>query len=245
VSEIRVFGSFDDMRLIDDAEVEVIGTFTYTGSEMKPTDVFVTLDGNELTAGTDFEITGYTDNRNAGTATVHLKGIGDYTGRATGSFIIEKATQATPGVPTLLNRTPNLIILTVEQGFQYRRDEGDWQNTAVFDNLTPETTYTFYQRRGETANYLASESSEGAKISTANATNVLELDVCNMPLRAWISNGVLHIGGLTIGQTYRIYTVLGTLVHQGVTTENPMQISLPNRGTYIIHSENRSVKIVW
>jgi hypothetical protein len=65
------------------------------------------------------------------------------------------------------------------------------------------------------------------------------------PLRTWIQNNILHIEGLTIGQTYRIYTVSGTLVYQGIATENPMQILLPRRGTYIIHSENKSTKIIW
>jgi uncharacterized repeat protein (TIGR02543 family) len=76
----------------------------------------------------------------------------------------------------------------------------------------------------------------------------LEQGVCDMPLRAWVANGVLHIGGLTVGEIYRVYTISGTLVYQGIATGNTVGVEnfrpLPN-GTYIIQSENKSVKIVW
>jgi hypothetical protein len=82
-------------------------------------------------------------------------------------------------------------------------------------------------------------------------TNIRDLmDVCHTPLRAWVADGILHIGGLTGGETYRIYTISGTLVYQGIATSNDVVVRarhaspLPN-GTYIIQSENKSTKIVW
>jgi hypothetical protein len=79
-------------------------------------------------------------------------------------------------------------------------------------------------------------------------TNIRDLmGVCHTPLRAWIANGVLYIDGLTIGDTYRIYTIAGTQVYQGIATTDIVGAKnfspLPN-GTYIIQSQNKSTKIV-
>jgi hypothetical protein len=66
------------------------------------------------------------------------------------------------------------------------------------------------------------------------------------PLQAWITNDVLHIGGLTIGKPYRIYNLLGLVVYNGIATadvETRFIASLQN-GIYIIHSENQSLKII-
>jgi hypothetical protein len=68
------------------------------------------------------------------------------------------------------------------------------------------------------------------------------------PVQAWIENGTLNIKGLPIGKTYRIFTISGILVHQGMVTTDIVQTqftgSAPS-GTYIIHSETGSSKIVW
>jgi hypothetical protein len=67
------------------------------------------------------------------------------------------------------------------------------------------------------------------------------------PLKAWIQNGILHISGLAIGQTWRMYNISGTPVYQSIAKSDVEMWhakSLPN-GTYIIYSENQSIKIVW
>jgi len=67
------------------------------------------------------------------------------------------------------------------------------------------------------------------------------------PLQAWITNDILHIKGMTIGQTYRIFTVSGTLVCQDIATTDTVEtrcIAPLPFGTYIIQSENKSVKFV-
>ena len=65
----------------------------YNGSSHTP-DVTVTLDGTELTAGTDYTVA-YADNVNAGTdtATVTVKGKGSYSFEIKKTFSIEKAEQ--------------------------------------------------------------------------------------------------------------------------------------------------------
>jgi|GEM_PF-324767 len=64
-------------------------TFAYTGSAIKP-GVKVALDGTTLTGGTDYSVS-IKNNTDAGTATVTVTGKGNYTGTATKTFEIVKA----------------------------------------------------------------------------------------------------------------------------------------------------------
>lgn len=67
-------------------------------------------------------------------------------------------------------------------------------------------------------------------------------------IQAWIEGGTLHIRGLTIGKAWRIYSILGLPVHEGVATAETVTLSvtsLPGHGIYIIHSENKSAKILY
>ena len=59
------------------AIVAAISDYTYTGSQIKP-DINLTMDGEELKQGIDYEIT-YNNNVNVGKATATIKGIGKYT----------------------------------------------------------------------------------------------------------------------------------------------------------------------
>lgn len=72
---------------IEGAEVSLDGSeFTYDGSEKKPV-ATVTLEGAQLVEGTDYQVT-YSDNVDAGTATVTIEGIGNYGGMVQKSFTI-------------------------------------------------------------------------------------------------------------------------------------------------------------
>jgi len=65
------------------------------------------------------------------------------------------------------------------------------------------------------------------------------------PPKAWIRNGMLHISGVTPGETLSVYTASGALVYTGIVTSNEESIALPAQGVYIIRSENRTLKIVY
>lgn len=68
-------------------------SYTYDGTAKKPT-VTVRDGSTILTAGTDYKISGYSNNKKPGTATVTLKGKGDYSGStATVNFTINKVSQ--------------------------------------------------------------------------------------------------------------------------------------------------------
>ena len=67
-------------------------SFTYTGAEIKPT-VTIKNGATTLSAGTDYTLS-YGNNKNAGTATITIKGNGKYVGTTTKNFTIERAKTA-------------------------------------------------------------------------------------------------------------------------------------------------------
>lgn len=85
---------------ITNANVVVAGkSFTYTGSPVTPA-VSVTLkNGTQLMKDRDYTLA-YTNHTNAGTATVTVTGIGNYTGEATRTFVISKAAAPEISWPT-------------------------------------------------------------------------------------------------------------------------------------------------
>ena len=96
---------------LQDAVVTVDNTHVYTGSPITP-DVSVTWNGTTLIKDTDYTLT-YTNNINAGEATVTVTGKGYYTGTKTATFTIEKATP-TPTMPTGLTATYGDTLANVE-----------------------------------------------------------------------------------------------------------------------------------
>ena len=74
---------------LKDAIVTVNGEYFYTNSPIIP-EVSVTWNGTQLTKDTDYTVD-YTDNTNAGKATVTVTGTGNYTGTKTENFTIAPA----------------------------------------------------------------------------------------------------------------------------------------------------------
>ncbi len=66
------------------------GSFVYTGEAQEPAVVTVTHNGAVLTEGADYRVV-YTDNVNAGVATVTVRGVGAYAGAVSRSFAIAPA----------------------------------------------------------------------------------------------------------------------------------------------------------
>ncbi len=70
--------ALDAVGAFANADVVIAGGNIYTGSEVEPA-VVVTLNGGALLEGVDYELT-YSNNVNAGTASVRIAGLGVYTG---------------------------------------------------------------------------------------------------------------------------------------------------------------------
>lgn len=85
------------------------GTYTYNGGQQKPT-VTVKDGETELNAETDYKVE-YTDNINAGDATVTVEGIGNYSGSIKKTFTIEKAK---PNITQISVSSPDTIYTSTD-----------------------------------------------------------------------------------------------------------------------------------
>ena len=106
---------------MSDATVSSISAQTYTGSAIKPS-VTVKYNGTALTENTDYYLS-YSNNTNAGTATVNVIGMGTYAGTKSVTFTISPksasgVTVSTPG-PFTYDGSAKTPTPTVKDGTKY------------------------------------------------------------------------------------------------------------------------------
>ncbi|MFI3228132.1 MAG: hypothetical protein R3Y09_12120, partial [Clostridia bacterium] len=77
-------------RTISDATFSGISSYSYVGSAITPTPI-VTVNGKTLTSGTDYSIS-YSNNINAGSGTITITGIGNYSSNTSTTFEISQKT---------------------------------------------------------------------------------------------------------------------------------------------------------
>ena len=127
---------------------------TYSGSAKTPTPT-VTLNGVTVPS-TGYDVA-YSDNTNAGTATITVTGKDDYTGTATGTFTIAKAnpTYTAPTANSLTYNGNSRYLTTTgstsDGTIQYSADGSTWSTTRV--TKTTAGTYTTYWRLVGDANH--------------------------------------------------------------------------------------------
>jgi len=80
--------------------------------------------------------------------------------------IIAKADQAPPQKAELHRKTATSITLKARQGVRYSIDRQAWQESPLFEGLSPETEYTFLLYCPETATHNASQPSQPATFAT-------------------------------------------------------------------------------
>jgi len=117
---------------------------TYSGTALEP-EPTVTLRGVELARGTDYEVTGYEDNVDAGMATVTVEGKGNFEGTALGTFMIAphdlSGSGCSVGVPvqeyTGQQLTPDPSLVCVEAGKTTLtlRQDVDYEVTGYGENV--------------------------------------------------------------------------------------------------------------
>ncbi len=81
--------------------------------------------------------------------------------------VVSKGIQSTPDIPQLDIRNTNSITLVNVIGAEYCMNGGEWQDSNVFTNLSPNTKYTFSIRYKETTDFEASDKSS-VDISTSD-----------------------------------------------------------------------------
>ncbi len=79
---------------------------------------------------------------------------------------IVKGSQETPPAPTLSSKSYDTVTLVKNTSYEYKVDNGNWQDNNVFSNLTPDTSYTFYQRKKGNEFYNPSNTSSGLSVQT-------------------------------------------------------------------------------
>lgn len=105
------------IKIIQDTWIQDIPSTTYTGSAKKP-NVTVKDGDYTLVEGKDYTVT-YSNNTNAGTATVTVTGKGNYTGSASKNFTINKASRYVTFTPYQFTRTfgdPDFTIVPTTSG---------------------------------------------------------------------------------------------------------------------------------
>ena len=93
------------------------------------------------------------------------------------SITIAKATQTAPGAPTLADKTFTTISLNTILGCEYNINDGTYQSSPIFSELMPSTSYTFMQRKAETATHLASPESMEISFVTDSAILTGEITI--------------------------------------------------------------------
>ena len=116
-TKVQVNAEYRKMLTHPTISIEDIASVTYTGSAKKPS---VTVkDGDyTLVEGKDYTVT-YSNNTNAGTATVTITGKGNYTGSVSKNFTINKASRDVTFNPYHFTRTfgdPDFTIVPTTSG---------------------------------------------------------------------------------------------------------------------------------
>lgn len=196
---------------------------TYSGSALTPVPT-VTLNGDTVPS-TGYDVT-YSNNTNAGTATITITGKGDYTGTAIGTFTIAKAdptyTQPT-GYSYTYNRSARSLITTGSTNdgtIQYSGDGTTWSTTRP--TATNAGTYTAYWRLIGDANH--NDVAKSAVTTTiAKATPVINVSPSLVTGLTYNTSAQKLLSGGSVKHSSTDSTVVvGTFTYQEET----------NAGTY-------------
>ena len=91
---------------------------------------------------------------------------------------------------------------------------------------------------------------EGTNTSAYSSGTITATPVGNgilptQSLKAWTADGTLHVAGLTAGESWRVYSITGTLIYQGMAGDSgEAKQPLPARGVYIVAHGAAVIKVV-
>ena len=124
-------------KIIQDSWIQNIAAVTYNGSAQKPS--VVVKDGETvLEEGVDYTVS-YSNNTNAGTATVTVTGIGNYSGTASKTFTINKARGSVSFSPDKFTKTygdPDFTITPSVIGYGSLMYSSNDNSIATVNSLT-------------------------------------------------------------------------------------------------------------
>ncbi|GHT35459.1 hypothetical protein AGMMS49574_24900 [Bacteroidia bacterium] len=144
---------------------------------------------------------------------------------------------------------PNSVTSIEEAAFKDCRNLKDvtvsWNTplpvlTNTFENVTT-SAVNLHVPAGTEALYKAAPVWKEFKIAGTVGTE----GVKTSSLKAWATNGNLYVSGLHAGESLRVFNVTGQLIHKSVASDTEQQISLRNRGIYIIVARQRCIKAIY
>ena len=188
----------DKISLADAAVTVAEGPYVYNGKEHTP-EVTVTLNGQILTKDTDYTVS-YSDNIDAGTATVTITGTGEYGRTASAVFTIEKADPVIGDVSydgIIYPSTP-VESVTLKRGDESIPGALTLAEDSVFIEGESEYRWTFTPE--DTANY---NTINGTVSLTVTKDTLVKLEAEGEPdKKDYIYEDVFEVNGLTIKAVY-------------------------------------------
>lgn len=180
------------------AQVAVSGSYTYTGQAQIPAADAVTVQLDGETIPNDRYTISASDNTNAGQATVTVTGKGNYTGTASGTFTIGKATP-NPTTPTELNAVYGSTLKDVPLPKGWAWDTPD-SSVGNVGEKTFAATYT----EDNSGNYNTVQKNLTVKVAK-KAVTVTALDK-----NAYIGSNVPDLSNPEAGKDYKVEGLVGT-----------------------------------
>ena len=180
------------------ARVTVSGSYTYTGQAQIPVADAVTVQLDGKTIPNDQYTISASDNTNAGQAIVTVTGKGNYTGTASGTFTIDKATP-TPDLPTGLTATygDTLKDVPLPKGWAWDTPDSSVGNVG-------EKTFAATYTEDNSGNYNTVQKNLTVKVAK-KAVTVTALDK-----NAYIGSDVPDLSNPEAGKDYKVEGLVGT-----------------------------------
>lgn len=188
------------------AQVAVSGSYTYTGQAQIPAADAVTVQLDGETIPNDWYTISASDNTNAGQATVTVTGKGNYTGTASGTFTIGKATP-NPTTPTELNAVYGSTLKDVPLPSGWAWDTPD---TSVGN--VGEKTFAATYTEDNSGNYNTVQKNLTVKVAK-KAVTVTALDK-----NAYIGSNVPDLSNPEAGKDYKVEGLVGADTMSGAVT---------------------------
>ena len=182
------------------AQVTVSGSYTYTGQAQIPAADAVTVQLDGETIPNDRYTISASDNTNVGQATVTVTGKGNYTGTASGTFTIGKATP-NPTTPTELNAVygSTLKDVPLPKGWAW-----DTPDTSVGN--VGEKTFAATYTEDNSSNYNTVQKNLTVKVAKKTVT------VTALDKNAYIGSDVLDLSNPEADKDYKVEAYLQNFV---------------------------------
>ena len=252
-------------KSLNGASVTVSGSYTYTGQAQIPAADAVTVQLNGKTIPKDQYTISARNNTNAGQAIVTVTGKGDYTGTASGTFIIGKATP-NPITPTELNAFYGSTLKDVPL-----TDGWAWNDLNTSVGNVGENTFPATYNKDSSGNYNPVQQNLTVKVSPASYKITLT-GQADSPAQITLDEAVVEPGntgaavsygmnttntapskwqaekvfsGLTADTTYYFFAKVGATTNYAETISTGVAITTPEKEVSSISIQTQPAKLAY